>query len=89
MTVVFRFDAPDPRRRMTITFDSVDAAVGHVAEALNGPDRAADQRWTTDEDGDEPPLPETLRAMLERREIVTLFDQGSLGTIETLEICAV
>jgi len=87
MTVVFRFDAPDPNLRGSIVLGSIDSAVSHVCNVMNGADVAEGRKWTIDEEGEEVPQPDWLRTELQNRSTVTLHDQSSIGTLETVEIC--
>ena len=88
MPVVFRFDAPDPNLRGSMVLGSIDAAVVHVCNVMNGADVAEGRKWTIDEEGEEVPQPDWLRSELQNRSTVTLHDQSSIGTLETVEICA-
>lgn len=88
MPVVLRFDAPDPNLRGSIVVSSIEAAVSHVCNVMNGDDVAKGRKWTIDEEGEEVPQPDWLRSELQNRSTVILHDQSSIGTLETVEICA-
>ena len=88
MAVTFQFRAPDTRLRSTMAVETVDAAVAHVCDVLNGADVAEGRKWTIDEDGENVPQADWLRLQFQRHSPVTLYDQDSLGTLETVEICA-
>jgi hypothetical protein len=88
MTVVFRFESPDHDRCCVMMVDSCDAAISHICDIINGPDVPHDRQWTIDEEGTQIPHSAWLRRRFDARTPVVLFDQDSLGTLETVEIRA-
>jgi len=86
MSIVFRFDSMDSRRRCTFVTATPELAAVHVAKVLNDGRRFGSDLWTLDPEGSEIPTIKDMVACLRNRSEVKLYDQGAWNTDDCVTI---